>query len=127
MSGYDEYAEAERERRSCEDAEFQEAWDKQISKVRKELSEEFNRLIISGQEESTVEVVDLLMSGLVVRTEKLRNVVTDLAVLPEVAQALMIALSYPWNKGLREAFCKAYLDTNSEHIAKVRGLPSNEP
>lgn len=123
---YDEWAEAERDRRSMEDFEFEDAWEEQFKRVRLELCEEFNRLIISGQEESTVEVVDLLMSGPVVRTEKLCNVVTDLAVLPEVAQALMIALSYPWNKGLREAFCKAYLDTNSEHIAKVRGLPSNE-
>ena len=123
---YDEWAEAERDRRSMEDFEFEAAWEEQFKRVRLELCEEFNRLIISGQEESTVEVVDLLMSGPVVRTEKLCNVVTDLAVLPEVAQALMIALSYPWNKGLREAFCKAYLDTNSEHIAKVRGLPSNE-
>ena len=124
---YDEWAEAERDRRSIEDSEFEDAWEEQFRRVRLELCEEFNRLIISAQEESTVEVVDLLMSGPVVRTEKLRNVVTDLVVLPEVAQALMIALSYPWNKGLREAFCKAYLDTNSEHIAKVRGLPSNEP
>ena len=124
---YDEWAEAERDRRSIEDFEFEAAWEEQFKRVRLELCEEFNRLIISGQEESTVEVVDLLMTGPVVRTEKLRNVVTDLVVLPEVAQALMIALSYPWNKGLREAFCKAYLDTNSEHIAKVRGLPSNEP
>ena len=124
---YDEWAEAERDRRSMEDFEFEAAWEEQFKRVRLELCEEFNRLIISGQEESTVEVVDLLMSGPVVRTEKLRNAVTDLVVLPEVAQALMIALSYPWNKGLREAFCKAYLDTNSEHIAKVRGLPSNEP
>lgn len=124
---YDEWAEAERDRRSMEDFEFEAAWEEQFKRVRLELCEEFNRLIISGQEESTVEVVGLLMSGPVVRTEKLRNVVTDLVVLPEVAQALMIALSYPWNKGLREAFCKAYLDTNSEHIAKVRGLPSNEP
>ena len=124
---YDEWAEAERDRRSIEDFEFEDAWEEQFKRVRLELCEEFNRLIISGQEESTVEVVDLLMSGPVVRTEKLRNVVTDLVVLPEVAQALMIALSYPWNKGLREAFCKAYLDTNSEHIAKVRGLPNNEP
>lgn len=124
---YDEWAEAVRDRRSVEDFEFEAAWEEQFKRVRLELCEEFNRLIISGQEESTVEVVDLLMSGPVVRTEKLRNVVTDLVVLPEVAQALMIALSYPWNKGLREAFCKAYLDTNSEHIAKVRGLPSNEP
>lgn len=123
---YDEWAEAERDRRSIEDFEFEDAWEEQFKRVRLELREEFNRLIISGQEESTVEVVDLLMSGPVVRTEKLRNVVTDLAVLPEVVQALMIALSYPWNKGLREAFCKAYLDTNSEHIAEVRGLPSNE-
>ena len=123
---YDEWAEAERDRRSIEDFEFEDAWEEQFRRVRLELCEEFNRLIISAQEESTVEVVDLLMSGPVVRTEKLRNVVTDLVVLPEVAQALMIALSYPWNKGLREAFCKAYLDTNSEHIAKVRGLPSNE-
>ena len=123
---YDEWAEAERDRRSSEDFEFEAAWEEQFKRVRLELCEEFNRLTISGQEESTVEVVDLLMSGPVVRTEKLCNVVTDLAVLPEVAQALMIALSYPWNKGLREAFCKAYLDTNSEHIAKVRGLPSNE-
>ena len=123
---YDEWAEAERDRRSIEDFEFEDAWEEQFKRVRLELCEEFNRLIISGQEESTVEVVDLLMSGPVVRTEKLRNVVTDLAVLPEVVQALMIALSYPWNKGLREAFCKAYLDTNSEHIAEVRGLPSNE-
>ena len=124
---YDEWAEAERDRRSMEDFEFEAAWEEQFKRVRLELCEEFNRLIISGQEESTVEVVDLLMTGPVVRTEKLRNVVTDLVVLPEVAQALMIALSYPWNKGLREAFCKAYLDTNSDHIAKVRGLPSNEP
>ena len=123
---YDEWAEAERDRRSSEDYEFGAAWEEQFRRVRLELCEEFNRLIISAQEESTVEVVDLLMSGPVVRTEKLCNVVTDLAVLPEIAQALMIALSYPWNKGLREAFCKAYLDTNSEHIAKVRGLPSNE-
>ena len=123
---YDEWAEAERDRRSIEDFEFEDAWEEQFKRVRLELCEEFNRLIISGQEESTVEVVDLLMSGPVVRTEKLRNVVTDLAVLPEVVQALMIALSYPWNKGLREAFCTAYLDTNSEHIAEVRGLPSNE-
>ena len=123
---YDEWAEAERDRRSIEDYEFEDAWEEQFRRVRLELCEEFNRLIISAQEESTVEVVDLLMSGPVVRTEKLCNVVTDLAVLPEVTQALMIALSYPWNKGLREAFCKAYLDTNSEHIAKVRGLPSNE-
>ena len=123
---YDEWAEAERDRRSIEDFEFEDAWEEQFRRVRLELCEEFNRLIISAQEESTVEVVDLLMSGPVVRTEKLRNVVTDLVVLPEVAQALMIALSYPWNKSLREAFCKAYLDTNSEHIAKVRGLPSNE-
>ena len=123
---YDEWAEAERDQRSIEDYEFEAAWEEQFKRVRLELCEEINRLIISGQEESAVEVVDLLMSGPVVRTEKLRNVVTDLAVLPEVAQALMIALSYPWNKGLREAFYKAYLDTNSEHIAKVRSLPSNE-
>ena len=124
---YDEWAEAERDRRSSEDFEFEAAWEEQFKRVRLELCEEFNRLIVSGQEEPTVEVVDLLMSGPVVRTEKLRNVVTDLVVLPEVAQALMIALSYPWNKGLREAFCKAYLDANSDHIAKIRGLPSDEP
>ena len=123
---YDEWAEAERDRRSSEDFEFEAAWEEQFKRVRLELCEEFNHLIVSGEEEPTIEVVDLLMSGPVIRTEKLRNVVTDLVVLPEVAQALMIALSYPWNKGLREAFCKAYLDTNSDHIAKVRGLPTND-
>ena len=123
---YDEWAEAERDRRSSEDFEFEAAWEEQFKRVRLELCEDFNHLIVSGEEEPTIEVVDLLMSGPVIRTEKLRNVVTDLVVLPEVAQALMIALSYPWNKGLREAFCKAYLDTNSDHIAKVRGLPTND-
>ena len=123
---YDEWAEAERDRLSCEDFEFEAAWEEQFKRVRLELCEEFNHLILSGEEEPTIEVVDLLMSGPVIRTEKLRNVVTDLVVLPEVAQALMIALRYPWNKGLREAFCNAYLDANSDHIAKIRGLPTND-
>jgi hypothetical protein len=127
MSGYDEYAEAERDRRSCEDAEFQEAWDEQISKVRKELSDEFNRLLVSSEDEPTIEVADLLMSGTVLRDEKLQTVLTDLTVLPQVSKALMEALAYPWNRYLRSVFCEAYLDANAEHIAKVRGLPSNEP
>lgn len=123
---YDDWAESERDRISREDAEFAEAWEEYIRQVQQELADEFDQLIVSMEDEPSVEIVDLLTSGPVIRTEKLQTVVTDLVTRPEVAKTLMDALALPWNKHLRSVIREAYVSENAEHIAKVRGLPSND-